>query len=70
MYTVKELIEALQECPQDNVVFCMNIKTGFSCEVASVGNNLVNGTVDIFFEEDVIWGRYYLGVKPNNLVIG
>lgn len=54
MYTVKELIEALQECPQDNVVFCTNIKTGFSCEVASVGNDLVNGTVDIFFEEYVI----------------
>jgi hypothetical protein len=54
MYTVKELIEALQECPQDNVVFCTNIKTGFSCEVTSVGNDLVNGMVDIFFEDDVI----------------
>ena len=54
MYTVKELIEALQECPQDNVVFCANIKTGFSCEVTSVGNDLVNGMVDIFFEEQPI----------------
>ncbi len=52
MYTVKELIEALKECPQDNVVFCTNIKTGFSCEVVSVGNDLVNGMVDIFFEEE------------------
>lgn len=52
MYTVKELIEALQECPQDSFVFCTNIKTGFFCEVTSVGNDLVNGTVDIFFEEE------------------
>jgi hypothetical protein len=51
MYTVKELIEALEKCPQDNVVFCKNIKTGFSCEVTSVGIDL-NGTVDIFFEEE------------------
>jgi hypothetical protein len=52
MYTVKELIEALQECPQDSVVFCTNIKTGRSREVNSVGDDFVNGTVDIFFEEE------------------
>lgn len=52
LYTVRELIEALQQCPQDNIVFCTNIDTGVSRTLCSVGTDLPNGTVYLFFESE------------------
>ena len=48
MYTVKELIEALKECPEDSKVLIH--APGFVGDIESVGIDPDEKTVDLFAE--------------------
>lgn len=46
MYTVKELIEALQQCPEDYIVYIHT--TDETSDIESVGIDPAEETVDLF----------------------
>jgi hypothetical protein len=49
MYTVQELIEALEKCPKDYPIF-IHGDDFFCSEITAVGIDNNEGTVDIFTE--------------------
>lgn len=54
MYTVKELLETLKQCPEDYIVQIMKDSAGFSIshtyEIKTVGINFNEKTVDLFID--------------------
>jgi hypothetical protein len=49
MYTVKELIDALRQCPED---YQVKIYTASKvCDIDTVGIDLIKGSVDLFAEK-------------------
>lgn len=50
MYTVKELIDALRQCPEDYPVKIYT-STG-SCDLDTLGIDLVKVSVDLFTQEE------------------
>lgn len=49
MYTVQELIEALEKCPKDYEIF-LCVEESRAVELSSVAINPVAGTVDLIAE--------------------
>lgn len=50
MYTVKDLIQALQQCPQDYPIYIHNIGTEEIFGISSVGFDPNEETADLFIE--------------------
>lgn len=49
MYTVKELIETLKECPEDYEIRTID-NEGFFLEITAIGFDTKNKTVDFFIK--------------------
>lgn len=54
MYTVKELIEALKQCPDDYVIQVIKDSSGYGIshtyEIKTLGIDFKEGTVDLFID--------------------
>ena len=49
MYTVKELIETLKECPEDYKVRIIDTE-GFHQDINTIGIDFKNETIDLFID--------------------